>query len=183
MSLARWGHSGGSVACAVLLFVTATAAAQATGRVARAHADVATGTRTVGSLKPGVGPAGLTSARLCGLVTASGVKALLNGAAPEAGTGPNDGSPNSQVAGQAKCTWADARGDSDSLTISTNPGISGCNGQQGTVIHQGGWAGCWVKTRGLFAYEGVYYLSLPPRSDSLSRRNLNQQWKRSSPRS
>lgn len=87
--------------------------------------------------KMGIGPGGLTSARLCSFVGASEVQGLLGGATPE-GTG----TPQLYNLGSAECTWATANGANTSLSVSTNPGIKGCNGSKGKVLHIAGWSGC-----------------------------------------
>ena len=106
------------------------------------------------SPKPGVGPGGLTSARLCSFVTSVQAQGLLRGATPD---GP--GYPNTDNPGNADCTWATNSGDNTSLSVSPNPGIKGCNGAKGKVLHFAGTTGCLPKTVvGMEVGKGKYYL-------------------------
>jgi hypothetical protein len=121
---------------------------------------------TAGSLaaapKPGVGPKGLTSAHLCSLVTAAQAKALLIGQEPVGGAGASHGNPQSNL-GQAGCTWADQSGGNVSISIATSsrtPANPCASITGGTKIRKAGWVGCWVKTSGLYAYEGIYSLDI-----------------------
>jgi hypothetical protein len=104
----------------------------------------------------GVGPGGLTSARLCSFVSASEEQSLLGGATPE-----GSGYANDDNEGEADCTWATTNGANNSLSVSTNPGIKGCNGSKGKVLQIDGWSGCLPLPSievGMEAAKGKYYL-------------------------
>jgi hypothetical protein len=112
--------------------------------------------------KPGVGPNGLTSAKLCSLVTPSEVQGLLGGTTPEGA-----GNPDTDNLGSATCVWATTNGENNSLSVSKNVGTSGCNGLTGHGIHTlhvSGWTGCYDEASGgaVTAYKGAYYLSFSP---------------------
>src|ERR1700728_1562905 len=112
-------------------------------------------TSTTSKIKAGIGPGGLTSARLCSFVSASEGQSLLGGATPEGlGYADNDNE------GACQCTWATTNGANNSLSVSTNPGIKGCNGAKGKVLRIAGWSGCVPSTEvGMEAAKGKYYLA------------------------
>lgn len=116
------------------------------------------------SPKPGIGPGGLTSARLCGFVSASEIPGLLGGASPE-----GSGNPNNYNLGSADCTWATSTGANTSLSVSTNPGIKGCNGAKGKLVHFAGTTGCVPKIQvGMEVGKGKYYLEFSTNGISAS---------------
>ena len=106
--------------------------------------------------RPGVGPGGLTSARLCSFVSAEEAQGLLGGAMPD-----GLGTPDNENLGSAQCTWATDGGANNSLSVSSNPGIKGCDGSPGKVLHFAGASGCLPKPSlevGMEVGKGKYYL-------------------------
>src|ERR1700728_956731 len=108
------------------------------------------------SKQPGVGPGGVTSARLCSLVSAEEAQGLLGGKTPE---GP--GTPQTENVGSAQCTWAAVGGANNSLSVSTNVGTKGCDGSPGRDLHFDGTIACLPKPSievGMEVGKGKYYL-------------------------
>jgi hypothetical protein len=106
--------------------------------------------------KPGVGPGGLTSARLCSLVSAKEVQGLLGGMTPEGA-----GTPQNESVGSAQCTWATDSGANNSLSVSSNVGTKGCDGSPGRDLHFDGTTACLPKPSievGMEVGKGKYYL-------------------------
>jgi hypothetical protein len=106
--------------------------------------------------KPGVGPGGLTSARLCSLVSAQEAQGLLGGKTP---AGP--GTPQTENVGSAQCTWAAVGGANNSLSVSRNVGTKGCDGISGKDLHFDGTTACLPKPKievGMEVGKGKYYL-------------------------
>ena len=113
--------------------------------------------------KPGVGPKGLTSKRVCTLVTPAQQKALLDGQDVNTQViGVNHGSPQQNNPGQAACTWSDEAGNNVTLAINGSPaGPSSCpTSAISSPVRTASWKGCWSTAQGLSVDKGIYALSI-----------------------
>jgi hypothetical protein len=92
--------------------------------------------------KLGIGPGGLTTAKLCGLITPAEATALLDG---NPATGPGSNDATNAEAGTAICLLVGGNGLNNAIEVGPRKGFTGCNENPGKVIHIAGWSGCLFK--------------------------------------
>jgi len=177
--MGRLRISAGAAAVAIVLAVTACSSTKTGGSDASASSPASSpsapaasasspavpGPTSASSTTTALSPAGtkgvadgITSAKVCTLLTDAVLRELLGGMAAAA-----PGTPDTRYGGQATCAWSSAGGlRTVHLTITHNGGVDGCNNQPGENVGAAGWTGCYHPNQGMVGAEGPYYVSVEP---------------------